>query len=81
MFLHHMKKGKEKKLNLKVINIINHNMGWIKIIQYGNKREISTTDLVETNSLTRYPCPSEITYDQGLKLLVMISEIPNLRII
>ena len=77
MFLHHIKKGKEKKLNLKVINIINHNMGWFKIIQYEYKRAISTTDLVETKLLTRYPQPSEITYDQGLKLLFMISEIPN----
>ena len=65
-------KGKKKYLNLKAVTIIDYVTGWFKKTQYDNKREISTTDLVETTLLTRYPWPTEITYDQGLKLLVMI---------
>ena len=38
---------------------------WFKITQYGDKREITIPNLVETTWLTRYPIPMEITYDQG----------------
>ena len=52
--------------------MINHVTGWFKIMQYEDKHAISTIDLFGTTLLTRYPWPTEITYDQGLKLLVMI---------
>ena len=51
--------------------------GWFKITQYDNKRSILAKNLVDTTLVTRYPWLTEITYDQGLKLLVVILEIPN----
>ena len=38
--------------------------GWFKIIQYDNTCLISIEKLVENTWLTRYPRPTEITYDQ-----------------
>ena len=50
--------------------MINPVAGWFKITQYDNKRAISIRNLIETTWLTRYPIPMEITYDQGLEVIV-----------
>ena len=68
----HKNKGKEKIFKPESRYYYRSCYGLVQKTQYDNKREISTTDLVETTLLTRYPWPTEITYDQGLKLLVMI---------
>ena len=39
----------------------------LEIIQCGDKHATSIVNLVETTWLARYPCPTEITYDQGLE--------------
>ena len=44
-------------------------IGWFKITQYGDKREISIADLVGTTWLTRYYRPIEITYEQGSEFI------------
>ena len=43
--------------------------GWSEITQYDDKRSISIANLVEITWLTRYPIPTDITYDQGSKLI------------
>ena len=58
-------KGKNKKLDLKYVNMRDLVTGWFEIMQYDDKIAISTADLVETTRLTRYPRPMEITYEQG----------------
>ena len=70
-------KEKQKYTNLKAVTMINPVTGWFKITQYDNKRSILAKNLVDTTLVTRYPWLTEITYDQGLKLLVVILEIPN----
>ena len=40
-----------------------------KIMQYNYKRAISIANLVETMWLSRYPRPTEITYDQGSEFI------------
>ena len=59
------RKGKNKKLDLKYVNMRDLVTGWFEIMQYDDKIAISTADLVETTRLTRYPRPMEITYEQG----------------
>ena len=49
--------------------MIDHVMGWYKIIQYDDKRAISIAKSVETKWLTRYPRPTEITYEQGSEFI------------
>ena len=44
--------------------------GLFKIMQYDDKRAITTSNLVETTWLNRYPRPMEITYNQGSKFIV-----------
>ena len=45
--------------------MIEYVIGWFKITQSDNKIAISIVKLVENVWLTRYPIPTEITYDQG----------------
>ena len=59
------RKGKNKKIDLKYVNMRDLVTGWFEIMQYDDKIAISTADLVETTRLTRYPRPMEITYEQG----------------
>ena len=40
--------------------------GWSEITKYNNKYTIIIVKVVETEWLTRYPCPTEITHDQRL---------------
>ena len=59
--------GKKENLNLNAINTIYPITGLFKIMKYDDKWLISIVNLVETTWLARYPCPTEITYDQGLE--------------
>ena len=40
-------------------------IGWFEVTQYNDKIYIPITNLVETTWLSRFPRPTEITYDQG----------------
>ena len=60
-----MIKGKKEILNIKAITMIDPFKGWSGIMQYDDKIVTSITNLVETMWLTRYPRPTEITFDQG----------------
>ena len=54
---------KKEDLNLTAIIMIGPDTRWFGITQYNNKRSISIANLVETDWLTRYPQPTEITYE------------------
>ena len=43
--------------------------GWFEVTQYKNKIAISIANLVENTWLSRYPIPTEITYDQGKEFI------------
>ena len=42
--------------------------GWFEVTQYNNKKAMTITNLVKTMLMVQYPCPLEITYDQGGEL-------------
>ena len=43
--------------------MIYHVTGWFEITQYNDKIAISIANLVETTWMSRYPIPTEITYN------------------
>ena len=49
--------------------MIDHVIGRFEITQCDDRRAMSIENLVETMCLTRYPIPTEITYDQGSKFI------------
>ena len=67
--LRHNKTGTEINLNLKSVMIIDPVTGWFEITQYNDKRVISIPYLFEIMRLSRYPIPTEVTYDQGSKII------------
>ena len=73
-------KGQKENLNSEAIALIDPIIGWFKITQYDDKREIQIVNFVETVWLAIYPGPMEITYDQiyeliGHELRTYLSEI------
>ena len=39
--------------------------GWFEIAEYDDKKSITVANIVEQEWLTRYPRPTQITYDRG----------------
>ena len=62
-------KGYNENLYLKAVMMIDPVTGWFEIKRYKDKRYTSTSDLVETMLLSRYPIPMKITYDQGSEFI------------
>ena len=62
---------KEEKttLTLWCLTMIDPATGWMEIKQIKNKEAMHIADLVEQTWLTRYPWPTEITYDQGTEFM------------
>ena len=56
-------------LILKSVTIIDPVTKWFEVTQYSDNKSMTTVKLVETTWLVLYPCPIEITYDQGGELL------------
>ena len=51
-------------LILQLVTMINPIKGLFEINPYNDKKVRTITNLVETTWLTRYPWPTQITYDQ-----------------
>jgi hypothetical protein len=60
-----IKKKRRKDLNLKALTMIDPATGWFEIVQIPDKRPMTIANLVEQVWLSRYPWPTEITYDRG----------------
>jgi hypothetical protein len=39
--------------------------GWLEIHQYDDKRSITVANIAEQDWFSRYPWPTQITYDRG----------------
>ena len=63
------RKANKENVNIKSVTMIDSVIGWFKITQYDDKIVISIAYLVETTWLTRYPRPTEITYEQGSEFI------------
>ena len=62
------RKGKEP-LILKAVTIIDPITRWFEVTQYSNKKPMTIKNFLETMWQIRYPCPVEITYEQGGEFL------------
>src|SRR5687768_10056872 len=43
--------------------------GWFEIHQYDNKRSITVTNIEEQEWFSRYPWPTQVTYDRGSEFI------------
>ena len=69
------KKGKDKKeLVLWAITMIDPATGWFEMREIKNKKAINVANIFEQAWLTRYPWPTEITYDQGNEFMGEFAE-------
>ena len=62
-------KGRKENLHLKAVTMIDPVTGWFEVVRCDDKRAITMANLVETTWLSRYPIPTEITYDQGKNII------------
>jgi hypothetical protein len=43
--------------------------GWFEIHQYNDKRSITVANIVEQEWFSRYPRPTQVTYDRGSEFI------------
>ena len=55
--------------NIKAIAIIEPIIGWFEVMQYSDKKQMTTENFVENTCLVRYSWPVEITYGRGAEFL------------
>mgnify|MGYP000620621369 CR=1 FL=1 len=58
-----------KKATLWCITMIDPATGWFEIKQIKNEEAIEIANIVETTWLTRYPWPTELTFDKGTEFM------------
>ena len=59
----------QKKLILWCITMIDPATGWFEMRELKNKEAINVANIFEQTWLTRYPWPSEITFDRGTEFM------------
>jgi hypothetical protein len=64
-----MKRKGKSTLELWCVTMIDPATSWFEIKPITNKNAITVAEVVETTWLTRYPRPSQITYDRGSEFL------------
>jgi transposase InsO family protein len=62
------RKGKTD-LICKYVTMIDSATGWFEIHQYNDKRSIRVADIAEQEWFSRYPWPTQITYDRGSEFI------------
>ena len=64
-------KGRNKKKELKLwcVTMIDPATGWFEMREIKNKTPINIANIFEQTWLTRYPWPSEITFDRGTEFM------------
>jgi len=58
------RKGK-KNLVCKCVTMIDPATGWFEMHQYDDKKSVTVANIVEQEWFSRYPWPTEVTFDQG----------------
>ena len=61
-------KGKDP-LICKCVTMIDPASGWFEIHQYKDKQAITVANITEQEWLSRYPWPTQITFDRGNELI------------
>ena len=67
------RKGKAS-LNLWCVTMIDPATGWFEVKQIKDKQAITVANIVEHTWLSRYPWPTQITYDCGTEFLAEFAE-------
>jgi hypothetical protein len=62
-------KKKKKTLICTCVTMINPATRWFEIHQYDDKRSITGANIAEQEWFSRYPWPTQITYDRGSELI------------
>jgi hypothetical protein len=62
------RKGKND-LICKCVTMIDPATGWFEIHQYNDKRSITVANIAEQEWFSRYPWPTQITYDRGSEFI------------
>ena len=63
------RKGKDKDLHCKCVTMIDPATGWFEIAEYRTKHSISVANIAEQEWLSRYPWPTQITFDRGSEFI------------
>ena len=56
-------------LNTKCVTMIDPATGWFEIHEYDDKRAITVANIAEQEWFSRYPWPTQVTYDRGSEFI------------
>ena len=59
----------QKDLTCKCVTMIDPATGWFEIHQYDDKRAITVANIAEQEWFSRYPWPTQVTYDRGTEFI------------
>ena len=59
----------QKALVCKCVTMIDPATGWFEVHQYDDKRSITVANIVEQEWLSRYPWPTQVTFDRGSEFI------------
>ena len=59
----------QKDLTCKCVTMIDPATGWFEIHQYDDKRAITVANIAEEEWFSRYPWPTQVTYDRGTEFI------------
>ena len=59
----------QKDLICKCVTMIDPATGWFEIHQYDDKRSITVANIAEQEWLSRYPWPTQVTFDRGTEFI------------
>ena len=64
-----IRRKNQPDLKLKAVTMIDPATGWFEMCEYDDKRSITVANIVETQWLSRYPWPTQITLDRGSEFI------------
>ena len=59
----------EELIQCKCVTMIDPATGWFEIHQYDDKKSITVANIVEQEWFSRYPWPTQITFDRGSEFI------------
>ena len=59
----------QKDLTCKCVTMIDPATGWFEIHQYDDKRAITVANIAEEEWFSRYPWPTQVTFDRGTEFI------------
>ena len=66
---HNIRRKGKPDLICKSVTMIDPASGWFEIHQYDDKKSITIANIAEQEWLSRYPWPTQVTYDRGSEFI------------